>query len=129
MKFGSSGQDYLEAIYDLEKISTSVRSVDVAERLSVSRASVSRATDILKDLGYIEMEKYSQIKLTEEGRKAAYQIKSRHNTLKCFLRDILGVEEDIAEDDACKMEHNISKESFGKLKAFLESISDLPTTE
>ncbi len=125
MRFGSSGQDYLEAIYELSLTGNEIRSVDVALKLGVSRASVSRAVSVLKELGYVEMEKYSLIALTGAGTKAALNILSRHNTLKRFLIDSLGVSEETAEIDACRMEHCISQETFSRLQQHMEERSRL----
>lgn len=122
MKFGSSGQDYLEAIFELSIMNSAVRSVDVAEKLGVTRSSVNRAVGVLKDLGYVIQEKYSGIMLTPEGRSAAGKIKSRHNTLKKFLMDELGVDDATAEEDACRMEHCISLQTFDKLQKYMEGL-------
>ncbi len=96
-------------------------SVDIASKLNVSRASVNRAVGILKEAGFVEQEKYSDIHLTNEGRMAAVSVKERHVALKNFLTRVLGVAPDVAEQDACKMEHSLSKESLEKLKQFMKT--------
>ena len=123
MKFGSSGQDYLEAVYELSRQYSEVRSVDVAEKLGVTRASVNRAVGVLKDLGYVKQEKYAGIVLTAEGRSAAITIRTRHNTLKMFMTDELGVDDATAEEDACRMEHCISLQTFDKLQKYMENLN------
>lgn len=119
-KISASSQDYLEAILELSKENQWIRSVDIAEKLNVSRASVNRAIGILKQAGYIVQERYSQIALTELGACKAQEIKDRHIALKTFLNKMLNVSESIAEEDACKMEHNMSTETLKKLKLYIE---------
>jgi Mn-dependent DtxR family transcriptional regulator len=116
----SSSQDYLETLLKLSESDARVRSVDVANALQVSRASVSKAMGILKEMGLILQEKYGTVTLTEEGKKAAKAVKKRHNTLKGFLLDILEVGEEAAEQDACRMEHVISLETLEKLEQFIQ---------
>lgn len=115
----SSSQDYLEALLMLSEKDASVRSVDVANNLQVSRASVNKAMGILKDMGLIMQEKYGTVSLTPEGFKAAKAVKMRHSILKGFLLDVLGVGPEAAEQDACRMEHVISLETLEKLEQFM----------
>ena len=121
MKFelSASSQDYLETVLDLSSVKDKIRSVDIAERLNVSRASVNRAMKVLKEAGYITQERYQDIFLTEAGREAGEAIRMRHEALKSFLVDVLGVEAQTAEEDACRMEHSLSIESLSKLQEFL----------
>lgn len=116
----ASLQDYLEAMLDLSDIEDAVRSVDIAAKIGVSRASVSRAAGVLRDAGFIEQERYGELTLTKNGREEAVRVRARHNILKSFLCKKLGVAEETAEADACKMEHAISEETFEKLKIFME---------
>jgi Mn-dependent DtxR family transcriptional regulator len=116
-----SSQDYLEAILELSNKENIIRSIDIAQLMGVSRASVNKAIGILKDLGYITQQKYSHIELTDDGRKAASSIRERHDTLKTFLIEVLDVSEKTAEKDACKMEHAISNETFSKLKKYVKN--------
>lgn len=118
----ASSQDYLEAILELSEERGYVRSVDIAEKLGVSRASVNRAVGVLKKAGLVLQEHYSNISLTEEGRKVALKVLARHQTLKSFLTDVLGVSEDTAQKDACRMEHSISDETFEKLKKYNDKL-------
>ena len=120
MNFSASSQDYLEAILELSNEHGQIRSIDLSEKLSVTRASVNRAIGVLKELGYITQEKYSEILLTEEGKRAATSVIIRHTTLKTFLMDILGVTEETAETDACRMEHSVSLETLEKLRSFMD---------
>lgn len=122
MKLSASSQDYLEALLVLSQGKDSVRSVDVANRLGVSRASVNKAIGVLKELGFVTQERYGEVELTEEGRKAAVAVQKRHSTLKFFLKEVLGVGEENAENDACRMEHVISIETLEKLQIFLRTI-------
>jgi Mn-dependent DtxR family transcriptional regulator len=118
-KLSPSNQDYLEAILRLAKDKNEIRSVDIAQIMSVSRASVNKAIGVLKSLGYVKQERYCPIILTEKGIRAALAVRERHDTLKYFLTNVLNVSYVSAEEDACKMEHSISAETFEKLKLFL----------
>lgn len=116
-----STEDYLETIYRLRGIGKSgVRSSDVASQLQVAKPSVNRALRNLMEGGWITQEPYALIFLTETGQRLAEGIFNRHRTLQLFLRDVLGVEEPIAEADACRMEHVISEQTLAKLQQFLD---------
>lgn len=121
MRLQESGEMYLEAIYVLAKKSGNVRSVDVSEYLGFKKPSVSRAVGLLKDGGYLTVEKGHLI-LTEEGNFVAEKIYERHIILTDFLVN-LGVDRTVAGKDACKMEHVISDESFNAIKKFVKSKS------
>lgn len=121
MNFSTSSQDYLEAILELADSRGQVRSIDLSEKMGVTRASVNRAIGVLKNLGYVTQEKYSDVVLTDNGRCAAAAVKIRHTTLKTFLTDVLGVVPETAEEDACKMEHTISLETFEKLQKYMDT--------
>ena len=111
----SSYEDYIEAIYDLAaKGGGSVRSVDVAEALGFSKASVARATKNLREAGYINQERYGEITLTEKGAEYGKRVLERHTVLRAFLIDILGVDKEIANEEACEMEHTISQDTMDK---------------
>ena len=111
-----SGENYLETILVLTKKNGSVRSIDVAEAMNFTKASVSRAMSILKRDNYIIMEADGNITLTKEGLKKASAVWDRHTTLTRFINEILGVPVDIAEKDACRIEHIISPETFAGIK-------------
>ena len=118
----SSQEDYLERIYDLSLIDEHVRSIDVARALNVSRASVNKSLGGLKDEGYIEQEPYGTITLTKKGRAVAKEVRTRHNALRAFLTEVLKVDYEIADIDACEMEHAISKHTADKLYAYLKDL-------
>ncbi|MBR1972522.1 MAG: metal-dependent transcriptional regulator [Oscillospiraceae bacterium] len=117
MSVHESGEMYLEAILVLSKNSNFVRSIDVSEYLGYSKPSVSRAMGILKNGEYIEIDKDGAITLTETGREIAEKIFERHTVLSKLLMK-LGVSEETAAADACKMEHAISDESFVAIKRY-----------
>ena len=115
----ASGEDYLEAILVLQKQKGMVRSVDVARHMGVSKASVTRATTILRKDGFLKMDREHYIYLTSAGRVTAEKIYERH---QFFTNRLIaaGVEPEQAEQDACRMEHAISDESFAKLKMAID---------
>ena len=117
MSVRESGEMYLEAILVLAKKSGYVRSIDVSEYLGYSKPSVSRAMGILREGGYILMEKDGAITLTDSGKKLAETIYERHTVLSELLIR-LGVDEKTATDDACRIEHVISDESFQAIKQY-----------
>ncbi|MEI3376966.1 MAG: metal-dependent transcriptional regulator [Coriobacteriales bacterium] len=128
-----SYEDYIEAIYDLALHgSGSVRSTDVADALGFSKASVARATKNLREMGYIEQERYGEITLTQAGREYGEHILTRHRMLRAFLIDALGVEEEAANQEACMMEHTISEDTMAKWIAWYEKnygpVSATPTS-
>ena len=119
MKIQKSGEDYLEAILALtEKQEGEVRSVDVSRYLNVTRPSVSRAMKLLVDGGFVIMHTTGHLVLTEEGREIAETIYERHKVLTSWLESI-GVSPETAEEDACRIEHDLSSETFDRLKEFL----------
>lgn len=120
MKIQESAENYLETILILQQRNGIARSVDVANELNFSRASVSRAMSLLKNSGYIEVGNINQIILTEKGKEIAEKVYEKHCTLKEFLIHI-GVSEEVASEDACKMEHVISDETFKCLKGYFNS--------
>lgn len=117
MTVRESGEMYLEAILVLAKKSGYVRSIDVSEYLGYSKPSVSRAMGVLREGGYILVEKDGAITLTDSGKKLAETIYERHTVLSELLIR-LGVDEKTATDDACRIEHVISDESFQAIKQY-----------
>ena len=115
MSVHESGEMYLEAILVLSQKNSFVRSIDVSEYLGYSKPSVSRAVGILKKGDYIRMEKDGSLTLTESGKSIAEKIFERHTVLSRLLMK-LGVSEETATADACKLEHAISDESFEAIK-------------
>ena len=118
MAIHESGEDYLEAILMIKKRSGNVRSIDVARELSFSKPSVSVAMKNLKTSNYITVDENGFINLTEAGQEIADKIYERHTFLTNWLTS-LGVDPEVAAEDACKMEHAISSESFYAIKKFV----------
>lgn len=121
-KLTPSSEDYLETIIELTEKHDAVRSVDIASHLQVSKASVSKAMGILRDAGLIEQAHYGMIHLTVQGEQQAADILQRHEMLKRFLVEILDISENIAEVDACRMEHALSYETRLKWFAWLRKV-------
>lgn len=119
MHLQESGEMYLETIYILSKRSRAVRSIDVCEYMGYSKPSVSRAVGILKKGGFLEMDNDGYLTLTKAGLEVASKMYERHTTLTDMLVH-LGVSEETAAEDACKMEHDISDESFAAIKRHTE---------
>lgn len=119
MKLHASGEDYLEAILIIERKKGTVRSIDIAEYLGVTKPSVSRAVSLLKNGGFISVED-NLLYLTETGRTVAEKIYERHCFFKHRLIDV-GVDEETAEKEACLLEHSLSDDSFSKLKKAADS--------
>lgn len=115
MKLQESGENYLETIYLLQKQSENVRAIDVANELNFSKPSVSRALNVLKSKGYIDIEN-NIISLTKQGREKAEAIYARHVHITNFLVATLGIDRHIAEKDACRIEHIISEKTFNLIK-------------
>ena len=118
MAIHESGDDYLEAILMITKRSGNVRSIDIARELSFSKPSVSVAMKNLKTSNYITVDENGFINLTEAGQEIAEKIYERHTFLTNWLTS-LGVDPEVAAEDACKMEHVISSESFSAIKKFV----------
>ena len=118
MSLLESGEMYLETILLLSKKGQPVRAVNVGEYMGYSKPSVSRAMGILKNDGYITVDQSGGIVLTDSGRKVAEHIYDRHTTLTRLLV-MLGVDEAIAAEDACKMEHYLSEQTYAAFKALL----------
>ena len=119
MALHESAEMYLETIYQLSMEQHSVRSIDVAESLNYSRASVSRAVGLLKKDGYLEMDEDGFLNLTELGKSTAEKIYERHMILTAALK-ALGVDEESAAEDACRIEHIISDKSLAAIKAHMK---------
>ena len=114
-----SGENYLETILMLSNENGTVRSVDVARRLDVSKPSVSRAMGLLQDDGYITMADNGPITLTEKGRQKAEQIYTRHQVLTAFLEKITGVPREQAESIACRIEHILDEAVFQGILSYM----------
>lgn len=122
-KMSMSHEDYLEAIVMLGGTTErSVRSVDIANKLGVSKASVNKAVSVLKEKGLAEQPYYGDVTLTQEGYDYANSVYDRHKMLTEFLSKAIGLDEDVAEDEACLMEHAISDDSFKKWRKYIQSL-------
>lgn len=117
MQIHSSGEDYLEAILIIKNKKGYVRSIDVAGFMNYSKPSVSHAVSILRDGGFIDVDESGCLNLTESGKKIAETIYERHLFFKNKLMKA-GVDEETAEKEACKIEHDISEDTFQKLKSY-----------
>ena len=120
MELKPSAEMYLETIYVLCQKSASVRSIDIAEHMNFSKPSVSRAVGNLKNEDYILVDKDGYITLTDKGAVAARQIYDRHTALSKLLM-MLGVDEETAGEDACKIEHVISEKTFEAIKNYIKN--------
>jgi len=128
MRLQESGEMYLETILILSQKNKFVRSLDVAEYMGFSKPSVSRAVGLLKSNGYITVDDDGGITLTDRGCEVAAKIYERHTLLTKVLV-CLGVDEETAEEDACKMEHAISDRSFAALKDYVQRAEAQKTEE
>ena len=120
MRLQESGEMYLETILRLTQKGGSVRSIDVCTDMGYSRPSVSRAVGLLKSGGYLLVEDDGSLILTDSGREIAEKIYERHTILTKYLTEI-GVDPKIAAEDACRIEHVISDESFSAIKKYIKS--------
>jgi len=114
-------ENYLEAIYELSKEKNFARISDIAERLNVTKASASSAMQTLMNKGLITSEKYREIYLTEEGKIIAEITSKKHVIIKQFFTDILKIDTEIADIDACAIEHVISNTSVKAMETFLKN--------
>ncbi len=122
MRTSESAEMYLESILLLKEKQADVRAIDVVHHTGYSKPSVSRAMGLLRQNGYITVEENGFIHLTDEGYALATKVVERHRVLTEFLVRI-GVDEEVAADDACKIEHDLSDETFEKLKDHVASMS------
>lgn len=120
-----SSEDYLESIYrimvDKNEEEEGVRSVDVADQLKVSKASVNKALNTLKDAKMVEQTRYGRVRLTDEGKRYGAHVWRSHRALRAFLKNDLGVDPDTADREACLMEHYLSDDTMDRLCDYLES--------
>ena len=124
MHLKESGENYLEALLILKKELGNVRSIDVAHHLNVSKPSVSVAMKALREEGFIIVDEMGGISLTEQGMQVADKMYERHHVIAKALM-ALGVSKENAFEDSCKIEHDLSQESFEKIKVFLEKHNHL----
>ena len=118
-----SGEDYLEAILRLQQENGFARSVDVANKLAVSRPSVSRAMSVLEKEGFVEFGLGNMLKLTEKGKEKAEDIYNRHKLLTVFLQKITGLPEDQCEENACRVEHQVDADVIAGIQKWVDENS------
>ena len=119
---GKSLEDYIEVVYDLHQEKGEARISDISTRLSLAKPSVNAAIKKLVSLGLVKHELYGGVDLTDEGKALAGNVRHKHNILLRFLENILGVDHDVAENEACLLEHSISDDTMSKLESFIESV-------
>lgn len=128
-----SSEDYLESIYrimqDKNEEDEGVRSVDVAEQLDVSKASVNKALSTLKEAKMVEQVRYGRVRLTEEGKRYGAHVWRSHRALRAFLKNVLGVKPEVADREACLMEHYLSDDTMNRLCDYLEQQKGLVIDE
>lgn len=118
-KLSASMQDYLEAILELEESGEAVRVTDIANKLQIAKASVNQTLSKFKKQGLVRQEMYGPVELTNEGRHMAEKVRQIHRQIKRFLIEVLQVDPNIAEEDACRMEHAVSAHTMERLTEFL----------
>ncbi len=119
MNIYESSEDYLEMMLMLREKKGFIKSVDIAKELGVTKPSVSYAVKNLRESGYVTMEKGGEIHLTDSGEKIARQVFDKHKLLTSFLKS-LGIKDEVAHADACKIEHDLSAESIKAIKAYIK---------
>ena len=125
MKLTSSQEEYLKTIYLLEKSGRKVRVTDIALKLKITKPSVNKAINLLKDMELIHYKAYGNITLTREGKKYAIEVIKKQDILKMFLVEILSIEEQQAEEEAIAMKHAISEQTAKKLNQYITQIMNL----
>lgn len=118
MKIHESAENYLEAILMLKEEKGHIRSIDIVRHLDFTKPSISRAMSLLKSNGYVTVDKEGWIELTDKGMQIARKVYERHSFISKWLTSI-GVPADTAAEDACRIEHDISEETFAKIKEFV----------
>ncbi len=129
MNISPALEDYLESIFIINAKKSSVRVKDMAKFAGVKPPSVIEALNHLQDKGLVEHEPYGYIELTSEGHKLAESIYEKHNILKKFFNEILGIDEKTAGEDACRIEHYLSKETLDRIVNFIRFIETAPSAE
>ncbi len=126
MKLTETAEDILEAIYILDKVKKVVRVKDIAKQLNTKMASVVVTLKSLAQKGLVEHEHYGYVELTPEGKKIAKNIHERHQLLFKFFNETLGLSSEVAERDACRLEHYLSKEGLERIVRFIEFVESCP---
>ena len=122
LDLSESLEDYLETILELQTTNTVARSKDIAEKLNIKRGSVTGMLKKLAEQELINYEPYGYVTLTPKGKKIAQEIEGRHQVFRDFLHQIVGVDEQTADETACRIEHAMNAATFKKFKAFIESV-------
>jgi DtxR family Mn-dependent transcriptional regulator len=125
----ASMEDYLEAIAQLRAEETEVRVTQISKRLGVKKPSVTSALHKLSEDGLVKHQRYGHVELTAKGRKVAEEVMRRHDVLFRFLSDVLGVDGETAQDDACRVEHALSPTSLERLATFVQFVLTCPRGE
>ena len=125
-KLSSTMEDYLEAIFNLEKDKKAVRVKDIAQKMDVKLPTVTSMLNALAGRGLVNHEKYEYVELTAKGKRIAKDVFHRHVVLRDFLSDILNVDAKTADEDACKMEHAVSPVTLDRFVKFMEFVEDCP---
>jgi DtxR family Mn-dependent transcriptional regulator len=125
-QFDATTQEYIEIIHELQKNDNAARVKDIARKRGVTRSSVSTALTILKKKKLIVHENYGQVELTRKGLRLGQELEAHHRTIKHFLVQILGVNQEQAEEDACKIEHYISEPTIQRLLKFIHVVNNCP---
>lgn len=112
-------EEYVEIIYEIQKKKKKVHTNDIASALDINPSSVTEMFYKLTDKGFVFYEKYNGVILTDKGKSIAIMLKKRHETLRHFL-ELLGVDKEIANNDACRIEHNVNPQTVKKLRKFIE---------
>ena len=125
MKLSNSQEEYLKTIYILEKNNTKVRVTDIADKLKITKPSVNKAINLLKDMGVINYQAYGDITLTKQGESYAIDIIKKQDILKMFLVEILDIDEKQAQEEAKAMRYDISEQTAKKLNQYITQIMNL----
>jgi len=125
-KLSSNKEDYLEVIFILEKKNGVARVKDISRLMKVKTSSVTSALNMLSKEGLVIHERYGYVKLTPEGERLALKVRKRHNILFRFLSEILNIDPEVAEKDACGMEHSVSPQTLEKITKFIEFVETCP---
>jgi len=126
LPYDTTTQEYIEVIYDLEQENRVARVTDIAQRRGVTKASVSLVLNQLQKKELVDRKQYGHITLTKSGRRLGSTLSKRHQAIKRFLNIIVGVPERIADKDACKLEHILSKESCKAIVKITKAIENQP---
>ena len=121
-------EDYLEAIYSISEERRVVRVKNIAKRIGVKMPTVTNMLKTLSQRGFIDYEKHEFLELTPKGRKVGKEIDRRHHIIRNFLTDILKIEPDLADEEACKIEHGMSAKTLNRLTQFIDFIQTCPRT-